>query len=202
MSRPSASRRPSPSKFHASTVSAIAAPGGTDKNGLVASTPRASAKDRPQLGSLTGTPTPRKLRPASIKITAPNSNEVCTMSGGAIFGRMCLKIMVRTDKPPTRALSTYSSSRSASITPRERRAKRVDSTAPTAIMAFSRPFPSTAITPKAMRIPGIENTTSTTHITPRSKRPPMKPDSNPMGRPKIIAMETPRMDACVEIRVP
>ncbi len=88
-SRPSESRRASPSRLKASTVSTSAPPGGT-----ICQKPRTrnSVRERfsmtPQSGSSRLAPMPRKLRLAPISTTAPAITANCTTSAGTRLGAM------------------------------------------------------------------------------------------------------------------
>lgn len=65
----------------------------------------------PQLGNGSCTPSPKKLRPDSVRIAPPIRNVADTMTGAIAFGRMCLKIILALLAPSARAASTNSCSR-------------------------------------------------------------------------------------------
>ena len=110
-----ASRTPSPTKFTASTISAITTPGGIQTHGRSRRTPmsRASLIISPRLGTGGRTPSPRKLSEASSRIALPTPNVATTDSGPRIFGIRWRNAIVRSETPPTtRAAVMNSASRS------------------------------------------------------------------------------------------
>ena len=60
----------------------------------------------PQLASGGCTARPKKLKPASASKTAPVVKVICTMSGAAMLGRICLRTMRTVPAPTTRAART------------------------------------------------------------------------------------------------
>jgi len=61
--------------------------------------------------------------PRSSKMAVAMVSDVCTISGAAMLGRMCRRRIINGGTPKLRAVSTYKSSRVASVDPRASRAK-------------------------------------------------------------------------------
>ena len=68
-------------------------------------TSRPSARMLPQLGCGAGTPTPRKLRDASVMMASAKLKEACTTTAGRMFGAMCLQMMRKDEAPWERSAS-------------------------------------------------------------------------------------------------
>src|ERR1043165_3583646 len=84
------SRRPSPMKLKASTVSAIAMPGKIKACGATANVERSRASSiiTPQDGAGGGTPSPRNDNDASESTAPAMPRLACTITGWIAFGRM------------------------------------------------------------------------------------------------------------------
>ena len=61
----------------------------------------------PQVGSGGGTPNPRKLIIASVRIAFPTFRLKMTISGAIIFGKICRLSVFEVGEPIARAASTY-----------------------------------------------------------------------------------------------
>ena len=87
-SRPNASRNPSPKTLNATTVTKIAIPGGNAGQIDWSIDSWALRKSLPQLACFGPAPRPKKLRAASASTDVANNSVVCTMSTGAMLGKM------------------------------------------------------------------------------------------------------------------
>ncbi len=104
-----ASFNPSPIKFNPSTVKNIEMPG---KNAIHHACLRnlwALLSIKPQLIKL-GSPNPRKLTPASIRIAEPTNSVVFTMIGAIALGRISLNKICASEAPSDLDASTNSRS--------------------------------------------------------------------------------------------
>src|SRR5438309_8970631 len=117
-----ASRKPSPRKLNAISVSESAIAGASTMWGEMRMAWKPSAAMAPQEGVGGGTPRPRKLRKASKRIAMGMPMVAWTISGPRAFGRMWRKMILLALAPPERAASTNSRSRKASVWPRTSRA--------------------------------------------------------------------------------
>ncbi len=68
--------------------------------------PRPSDSIRPQLGSGGWVPRPMNDRAASARTANARLTEVCTMTGGAAFGRTCRNSNRRSEAPTDREART------------------------------------------------------------------------------------------------
>ena len=69
-------------------------------------------------GSVIGTPTPKKLKVASVRIKLPIWMVAKTIMELITFGSTCFKMMMRFGRPMVRAASTYSIFLTESVSPR------------------------------------------------------------------------------------
>ena len=102
------SRNPSPMKLIESTNSVMTTPG-TNHNHqlfLITSCVLAALIIFPHVGISEGTPTPKKLSPASLRIKPATFNESETVTGEIAFLKMLLKIIRESEKPNARHTST------------------------------------------------------------------------------------------------
>ena len=89
------SRNPSPIKLIESTNSVITTPGTNHNHQLffITSCVLAALMMFPHVGISEGTPTPKKLRPASLRIKPATFNERETVTGEIAFLKILLKII-------------------------------------------------------------------------------------------------------------
>src|SRR2546430_7231159 len=117
-----ASRKPSPRKLNAISVSESAIAGASTMGGEMRMAWKPAAAIAPQDGVGGGTPRPRKLRKASKRMAMGTPMVAWTIIGPSEFGRMWRKMIRFALAPPDRAASTNSRSRKASGWPRTSRA--------------------------------------------------------------------------------
>src|SRR5918911_4046716 len=137
----------------------------------------------PQEGTDGGTPSPRKLRLASITMVDASPKLATTVSGPSVLGRMWRSMIHLPEAPSARAACTYSSSRNDSASARSTRAYWTQPTTPITAMSFSRPGPTTAMTATYRMMVGNASWTSPMRITTASTQPPKKPASRPNVTP-------------------
>ena len=106
MPRPIESRSTSPRRLTDSTVTMMAMPGGMARNQFRSMKAAAVLSIVPQLACGGWTPRPMKERPASASSTAPTVSVTCTISGGAMLGKMWRSRMRPSEAPTTRAERT------------------------------------------------------------------------------------------------
>ena len=135
-------------------------------------------------------------------IAVARASVPCTITGEMAFGSTCEMRIVRRRTPTARAASTKSFSRCASTDPRNRRAKIGTFTTPIAIITCSRPGPSSATMPIAIRKPGIASMMSTNRIRMPSVQPPKKPERAPIRVPSDRPTDTETMPISSERRAP
>src|SRR5207249_100624 len=100
------SRRPSPRRLKASTVTMMAMPGNTEIQGAVSRYVRPSFSMLPHDGVGGWAERPRYDSEASIKIACENATVPCTTNGEITFGSTCLSAMTRRGAPSARTAST------------------------------------------------------------------------------------------------
>ena len=102
------SLNPSPIKLMESTNIVITAPGVTHSHQLflITSADFAALIIFPQVGISEGTPTPKKLKPASLKINPATLIDKETITGDKAFLKILLKIMRASENPNALQTST------------------------------------------------------------------------------------------------
>ena len=130
------------------------------------------AMSNPREGSVTGTPTPRKLSVASSAMAEAIWIVATTSTGPRQFGRMWTKMTRRLGKPRFRAASTYSLRRSTRAEARMMRAYWAHCTATMANTTLSTPRPTEASSTSATRMVGKPRMKSTRRISTVSRKPP------------------------------
>ena len=89
----------------------------------------------PQVAAGGGSPKPRKLKVARIKIASATWNVAFTTIVEIVLGTMC-RMITRPEEPPiTRTASTYSLTRSDKVSPRISRAGPTHDSADTTMMS-------------------------------------------------------------------
>ena len=104
----SVSRMQSPKKFNANTTMVMATPGSRDSHHTSRMTLRPSDSMMPQAGCPGESPSPRKLRDASSKITCPTCRLVIIIRVLMVLGKMCRQIIMGMDSPAILAKVTKS----------------------------------------------------------------------------------------------
>src|SRR5471032_924515 len=167
----SASRKPSPSRLNASTVTKMARLGNNAICGAVTMSARASLSIAPHSGVGGCAPRPRNDRLAAVMIEVPMRIVKYTTTDDMVPGRICRMIIVQSDAPMLRAASIYVSCLSISVLPRTSRANAGMLKMDTAQITLTMPLPRIATTPIASRMPGNANRTSATRMVMRSHQP-------------------------------
>src|SRR5262245_20199685 len=156
----------------------------------------------PQLGLGGGSPRPRKLRPASARMTPAIPTVAWTMTGPAMLGRRWRTRMRSELAPAARAESTNSSSRERRIWARDSLAYPTHPMRHSASTRFPSPGPRTATREMARRMFGKASRMSMPRITMSSSHPPQKPATVPTARPITAEQRTTTTLRNREMRAP
>ena len=135
-------------------------------------------------------PSPRKLRPAMLRMEKPKLSVDWTSTGDSALGSTWRNMMRSGPAPMARAASTKSSSRKASTRERTMRAYAGTATVETAMTALNHPGPRVPTTAKAKNSDGSASSTSMTRMMNPSTHRPAKPATRPRTVPATPPMST------------
>ena len=117
-------------------------------------------------------PRPRKLRLLSVRMAEGIFSVKSTISDGMQFGRICRSMMRIGETPIERAASTYSLSRSLSVSERTIRETLAQLTSVSARKILTSPSPSVYMMTMASSIVGKASMISASRISSASTHPP------------------------------
>src|SRR5690606_17384527 len=185
-----ASRRPSPSRLKASTVTTIVSPGNVATHHALSSVSRPSATMFPQVGVGGATPSPRKERPASRTIVFPIPSVAATMTGASTLGTRCRRMIRQRPNPSARAAITNSRSLRLSTSPRTILAVLGHCVSPSTVMIRNMLGLKRAMIMMRRTSRGKARTMSVKRMIAASTRPPMYPATAPRIVPIVMAIAT------------
>jgi hypothetical protein len=107
----------------------------------------------PQLG-IVWSPRPMNSRPAWMAMATEAIDATWMIRGARTTRSTCRKMIRRSDRPDTRAASTYSSPRTACTVPRTSRNTEADSSTPKIVIAHQAEGPTTARAASSTTMPG------------------------------------------------
>ena len=149
-----------------------------------------------------GTPTVRKLRAASARITSATSSVMMITTVFSTFGNRCLRMIHQPPAPVARDAVTKSRSRSESTSARTSRAYEGHVQTSRMMITLRRLGPTRAASSTAKRIAGSASCTSTSRIRSWPIRPPTQPATSPVSVPTSAAPGTTIPTTITEMRAP
>src|SRR3989338_742885 len=166
------SRIPSPKRLYASTVTNMARPGNTEIHHAISILSLPMVNIFPQLAVGGWTPMPRKLNADSTSTAPAMPNTADTSTGDMAFGRICLKIILKSLAPNALAARTNSLSFRDKNSALTSLATPIHDVTPMTIIIFHMLGSRNAMTARIKKKVGIASMMSTKRILILSTQPP------------------------------